>query len=62
MSKDRNVLIKLLNPGNDPVGIPKGNIISKFNQLPPEMHVKKVDENIVQNINLLKSDLNFLNL
>jgi hypothetical protein len=52
--------VKIFNPGNDPVVIPKGKIISKFTELNKDYDIRRInpDEkqvNFVQNVVLPKS-------
>ena len=60
VSNNRTVPVKILNPGNDPVIIPKGKIISKFSELNKEydiLRMKPDDKqvNFVQNVDIPKS-------
>jgi oligoribonuclease NrnB/cAMP/cGMP phosphodiesterase (DHH superfamily) len=52
--------VKILNPGNDPVVIPKGKFISKFTELNKDYDIWRINPddkqvNFVQNVALSKS-------
>ena len=60
VSNNITVPVKILNPGNDPVVILKGNIISKFNELSKDYDIRRINPddkqvNFVQNVALAKS-------
>ena len=60
VSNNITVPVKIFNPGNDPVVIPKGKIISKFTELNKDYDIRRInpDEkqvNFLQNVVLPKS-------
>ena len=58
ISSDITVPIKLLNPGNDSVVIPKGKILTKFTRINRDCVIKSVNKNtcnFVGNVGLLDS-------
>ena len=62
VSKDRTVPVKLLNPGNDPIVIPKGKVISKFSQMNPDCEIQTAHLNedhtvhTVQHVDLIQTE------
>jgi oligoribonuclease NrnB/cAMP/cGMP phosphodiesterase (DHH superfamily) len=42
VSNNRTVPVKILNPGNDPVVIPKGKFISKFTELNKDYDIWRI--------------------
>ena len=60
VSSNRTVPVKLLNPGNDTVIIPKGKIISQFNQVTKDYDIQKIksdgkQNHFVNNVDLVNS-------
>jgi oligoribonuclease NrnB/cAMP/cGMP phosphodiesterase (DHH superfamily) len=43
VSNNRTVPVKILNPGNDPVVIPKGKFISKFTELNKDYDIWRIN-------------------
>ena len=59
VSSNITVPVKILNPGNDPVVIPKGKLISKFTELNKDYDIRRINPddkqvNFAQNIALAK--------
>ena len=49
VSSNRTVPVKLLNPGNDTVIIPKGKIIAQFNQVTKDYDIQRIKPHELQN-------------